>query len=68
MTALIDVPGADLHAGDVVVDTAGAHLIDHLSEYPGRWCGGHARVAYGDQWQCTCPDGLVFHVQRAEEG
>jgi hypothetical protein len=66
---LADVQGAELHAGSVVVDLKGApHVIHHFAEYPGRFIGDHARVAYyTDGGEATVADHQRYHVQRANE-
>lgn len=67
-----DVFGADLHPGDVLAEpmpdgTTVLHLIDHLTEFPGRWVGvvkaDHARRAFdGLGWCATVGDREPFHI------
>ncbi len=64
----VDVLGAQLHEGSVVVDVAGCgHRIDHFRDYPGAFKGDHARRAYehADEhgWCATVCDHEPFHVQ-----
>lgn len=71
VTSQRTVPGAALHPGSVVVDATGdPHRIDHLTEYPARFVGDHARRAYehADEhgWCCTVCDREPFHVQRED--
>ncbi|HLL69108.1 MAG TPA: hypothetical protein VK453_25835 [Micromonosporaceae bacterium] len=42
----MDRLGVDLHEGDTIVDLGGEHVIASFREYPGRFIGGHARIAY----------------------
>lgn len=66
--AATDVLGAELHEGSTVVDVkGGAHLVDHFAEYPGRFIGDHARVAYyTDGGEATVADHQHYHVRTAE--
>jgi hypothetical protein len=67
--SLADVHGAELHEGSVVVDVKGApHVIHHFAEYPGRFIGDHARVAYyTDGSEATVADHQRYHVHRVNE-
>lgn len=65
----VAVTGADLITGDIVVthmpdDTWDVHVVTRIDDYPGRYCGGHARVAHADGWEHTYPDTATVHVVR----
>lgn len=69
MTAppVLSVLGAAVHPGVVLVDAAGCpHTVLRVAEYPGRFVGDRARVAYGDGWECTVCDRQRYHIQRQE--
>lgn len=57
------VRGSELHEGSVLVDVKGCgHVICRLVEYPGRFVGDHARVAYfADGGEATVADHLTYH-------
>jgi hypothetical protein len=52
--------GCQLRVGDTVVSFGVCYRIDRITEYPGRFVGGHARVAYGDHWERTIADHELF--------
>jgi hypothetical protein len=61
------VEGATLHVGDTIVDPVDGctlHLIESLTEYPGRGYGDHLRRAHGDHWNATIADTHMYSLAR----
>lgn len=62
------VQGEFLHPGDTIVDPVDGctvHLIETLTEYPGRGYGDHLRRAHGDHWNATIADHHLYSLARA---
>lgn len=64
------VEGSTLHVGDTIVDPVDGctlHLIESLTEYPGRGVGDHLRRAHGGHWGATIADHHLYQLAHATD-